>query len=325
MRRRVFITGAASLVAMQATGVAQTARANRKIGYLHPLSNSVSPPPVSLSSMRPIWQKLGYVEGETVLLRGAEGDPSRLRKLASELISLDVAVLIAIGPAALRAASQETKTTPIVAVDLETDPVRSGLAATFGRPGGNVTGLFLDQPGLAGRWLELLREAAPWIERIALVWEPTSGTDQLDAAKVAARTIGIEALVVEVRTTEGYEDAFRNLGGERRMGIVQLGSPALTMPADRLGDAALKYRLPTISFYTPHARGGALFSYGPNLEVYFPRAATLADKIINGASPGELPIEQPDHFQLIINLKTAKALGLALPPSLLARADEIIE
>jgi putative ABC transport system substrate-binding protein len=325
MRRRTFVTGAASLIAMPGTGLAQTARANRKIGYLHSLSNRVSPPPVSLSSMRPIWQKLGYIEGETVLLRGAEGDPSRLPKLASELISLDVAVLIAVGPAALRAASQATKTTPIVAVDLETDPVRAGLAATFGRPGGNVTGLFLDQPAVAGKWLELLREAAPWIERIALVWEPTSGTDQLEAARVAAHAIGIEALVLEVRSTEGYGEAFRTLGSERRTGIVQLGSPALTMPAARLGDSALKYRFPTISFYTPHAKAGALLSYGPNLEAYFPRAATLADKIINGAVAGELPIEQPELFQLILNLKTAKALGIAIPPSLLARADEVIE
>jgi len=131
--------------------------------------------------------------------------------------------------------------------------------------------------------------------------------------------------VLEVRTTEGYDDAFRSLGGARRMGIVQLGSPALTMPAARLGDAALNYRLPTISFYTPHAKAGALLSYGPNLEVYFPRAATLADNIINGAKPSDLPIEQPDRFQLIINLRTAKALGMSISPTLLARADEVIE
>jgi putative ABC transport system substrate-binding protein len=275
--------------------------------------------------MRPIWKSLGYVEGETVLLRGAEGDPRRLPALVAELISLEVAVLIAVGPAAVRAASQATKTTPIVAVDLETDPVRAGLAASFGKPSGNVTGLFLDQPSLAGKWLELLRDAAPQIERIALIWEPTSGSDQLDAAKAAARAIGIEVQVLEVRTTEGYDDAFRSLGVARRTGIVQLGSPALTMPAARLGDAALNYRLPTISFYTPHAKAGALLSYGPNLEVYFPRAATLADKIINGAKPGDLPIEQPDRFQLIINLRTAKALGMSISPTLLARADEVIE
>jgi putative tryptophan/tyrosine transport system substrate-binding protein len=131
--------------------------------------------------------------------------------------------------------------------------------------------------------------------------------------------------MLEVRTTEGYEEAFRNLGDNRRTGIVQLGSPALTVPAARLGDAALKYGFPTISFYTPHAKASALLSYGPNLEIYFPPAAILADKIINGAKSGDLPIEQPDRFQLIVNLKTAKAFGLEVPSVLLARADEVIE
>jgi len=317
MKRRDFIAGTGIFIVLQGAALAQ---ASRKIGYLH--SGLLSPPPVSLSSMRRVLQSLGYVESEFIL-RGADGDPRRLPELAAELISLKVRVLIAVGPAALRAASQATKTTPIVAVDLETDPVRAGFAATYAQPGGNVTGLFLDQPALAGKWIELLREAVPSIERVALVWEPTSGSDQLEAAKVAARSIGIDALVLEVRTTEDYERAF---GGLRRAtGIVQLGSPMLTLPAERLGDAALSHQFPTISFYTPHAKAGALLSYGPNVEVYFPRAAVLADKIINGAKPAELPIEQPEHFQLIINLKTAKALGLTVPPSLIARADEVIE
>ena len=319
--RRTFLTSAGILIAMKGAGFTQPRR--KKIGYLHTLSANINPPPVSLSTMRPVLQRLGYVEGETVLLRGADGDPRRLPELASELLRLDVSVLIAVGPAALRAASQATKTTPIIAVDLETDPVRAGLAASFGRPGGNVTGLFLDQPALAGKWLELLREAAPSIERVALVWEPTSGSDQLEAAKSAAGSIGVEVLVLEVRTTDGYEHAFRGLAA--RTGIVQLGSPALTVPPTRLGEAALKYRLPTISFYSPHGRAGALLSYGPNLELYFPRAAILADRIISGVNPGDLPIEQPERYQLLINLKTARSLGMTIPPVLLARADEVIE
>ena len=321
MKRRTFLAGAGLLIATKGAGLTQSPR--NKIGYLHTLSTN--PPPVSLSTMRPVWQRLGYVEGETVLLRGADGDPGRLPELAAEFLRLEVGVLIAVGPAALRAASQATKTTPIVAVDLETDPVGAGLAASFGRPGGNVTGLFLDQPALAGKWLELLREAVPSIERVALVWEPTSGSDQLEAAKAAAGTIGVEMLVLEVRTTDGYEEAFRGVAGVPRTGIVQLGSPAMIVPPARLGEAALKYRLPTISFYTPHGRAGALLSYGPNLELYFPRAAILADKIISGVKPGELPIEQPERYQLVVNLKTAKVLGLTVPPSLLARADEVIE
>src|SRR5215510_14518108 len=315
MKRRDFIAGAGIFIVLQGAALAQ---ASRKIGYLH--SGLLSPPPVSLSSMRRVLQSLGYVESEFIL-RGADGDPRRLPELAAELISLKVRVLIAVGPAALRAASQATKTIPIVAVDLETDPVRAGFAATYAQPGGNVTGLFLDKPALAGKWIELLREAVPSIERVALVWEPTSGSDQLEAAKAAAGTIGVEMLVLEVRTTDGYEEAFRGVAGVPRTGIVQLGSPAMIVPPARLGEAALKYRLPTISFYTPHGRAGALLSYGPNLELYFPRAAILADKIIRGVKPGELPIEQPERYQLVVNLKTAKVLGLTVPPSLLARAD----
>src|SRR5262245_3922589 len=307
---------------MQGAALAQT---SRKIGYLHTGMRTMSPPPIALSSTRRVLQVLGYTEGD-LILPSADGDPKRLPELAAELINLKVGVLIAVGPAAMRAASQATNTTPIVAVDLETDPVRAGFAATFARPGGNVTGLFLNQPAIAGKWLELLREAVPSIERVALVWDPTTGSDQLEAAKVAARRIGIDALVLEVRTSEEYDEAFGGLGGARRTGIVQLGSPVLTQPpVARLGEAALKHQFPTISFFAPHAKAGALLSYGPNVELYFPRAAVLADKIINGAKPAELPIEQPDHFQLIINLKTAKALGRIIPPTLLARPDEVIE
>jgi putative tryptophan/tyrosine transport system substrate-binding protein len=323
MRRREFMALVGVAAGWPLLAHAQTQRTVGKIGYVHVIS--LSDPGVSLSLLRPIWQELGYVEGETVLLRSAEGDPGRLPQLVAELIDLGVGVLIVVGPAALRAASQVTKSTPIVAIDLETDPVHAGLAASFSRPGGNVTGLFLHQPSLAGKWLELLKECVPRIERVALVWDPSTSTDQLHAATTAARTIGIETLVLEVRSTERFEEVFRTLGGGRKTGIVQLGSPTLSAFPARLPDTALKYGLPTISFLTPHARAGALLGYGPNLRLYFPRAAILADQILKGAKPGDLPIEQPTKFELAINLKTANALGLTIPPTLLARADEVIE
>src|SRR5215510_3310090 len=216
MKRRAFISLVGSVGVLFLTKSAPFAQTSRKIGYLHGIDPALFKTPLmTLLSMRPIWQRLGYIEGESVILRGAEGDPQRLSELAAELINLQVGVLIAVGPAALRAVNQATKSTPIVAIDLETDPVRAGLDATFARPGGNVTGLFLDQPSLAGKWLELLREAVPSIERVALVWEPTTGSDQLEAAKVAARRIGIDALVLEVRTSEEYDEAFGGLGGAR--------------------------------------------------------------------------------------------------------------
>jgi putative ABC transport system substrate-binding protein len=322
MHRRGVITGLASLVVGPAVARAQTPHGMGKIGYLN--VSTIGPTSTILPIVRSGWQRLGYVEGETVLLRSAEGDPQRLPELVTELIGLEVGVLIAVGPATVKAASRVTSTTPIVAIDLETDPVRNGLATSIARPGGNVTGLFMDQPSLAGKWIELLREAAPQIERVAFVWDPNTGPDQLDAAMDVARVKGIRALVLEVRTREGHEKAFRSLGTEHRTGVVQLGSPNLSAPTS-LADAALKYRLPTVSFWKPHAKAGALMSYGPNLEVYLPRTVVLAEKILKGEKPGDIPIERPDKFELVVNLKTAKELGLTVPQSLLVQADEVIE
>jgi len=320
VRRREFITLLAAASCSSSTALAQV-KTNR-IGYVHTLGTSL---PLSVSLLRPVWQQLGYVEGETIFLRGAEGDPSRLPGLVQELLDLQVRVLIVVGPAALRVAQGATSTTPIVAMDLETDPIRSGYARAFGRPGGNVTGLFLDQPLIAGKWLEILKEVLPSIERVALIWDPNSGTDQLRAAQDAARAIGVSTIVLEVRRTDGYDLAFESLNGHEGTGVVQLGTPVLTAPAAALGAAAAKYRLPTISFYTPHVRAGALIGYGPDLQTYFPRAAVMADKIVKGASPADLPIEQPTKFELVVNLKTARSLGIIIPPILHARADEVIE
>jgi putative ABC transport system substrate-binding protein len=323
MRRRIFVVGLLAVGALPRIAWAQAPTAKRKIGFLHP--STIEPAPASLRLMRPVWHGLGYVEGDTVLLRSARNDVQRLPELAGELIALDVGVLIAVGPAAIRAAQRTTTTTPIIGIDLETDPVGSGFASSFAQPGGNITGLFLDQTTLVGKWIELLRTAAPDVDRIALVWNPHTVPDQLEAAKAAIRAVGINFVVVEVRATAEYDAAFRALGDGRRTGIVQLGAPGLAVPPESFGSAALRYEHPNISFLKSHAHGGGLLSYGPDLEDYFPRAASLAEKILNGAKVGELAIERPDRFELVINLKTAKALGITVPGMLLARADEVIE
>lgn len=323
VKRREFLIRGGAAVGWPLAVRAQTPRAARKIGFLHP--ESLSPDVGSFSVSRSVWLRLGYVEGETVLLRSAEGEVSRLPELVAELIRHEIGVLIVVGPAAVRAAHR-LSTVPIVAIDLETDPVRSRLAASLDRPGGNVTGLFMDQSSLAGKWIGLLREAVPQIERIALVWDPNSAPDQLEAAKTAASSLRIDALVLEVRKPEEFEEAFNSLGNERRTGVVLLSSPTLiALPRTRFGNAALKYRLPTITFLKSVAEAGALMAYGPNVEAYYPRAVILADKILNGEKAGGLPIERPDKFELVINVKTAKTLGLTIPPTLLALADELIE
>ncbi len=321
--RRTAIAGLLGALGAPGIAGAQSARAARKIGYLHP--TTIAPTHETLVILRRAWQALGYVEGETVLLRSAEGDPARLHSLVAELIGLDVGVLIVVGAGAVRAASRVTTTIPIVAFDLETDPVRAGYAVSVARPGGNVTGLFMDMASLAGKWIELLREAVPTIEHIVLIWDPTTGPDQLDIAIAAARTKGIAASVIERRAPEGYAAAFATLARQNRTGIAELTSPGSNAAFASLAMAAQKFQLPSITFQKVNVISGALLSYGPDRESYLPRAAILADRILRGAKPGELPIEHPTRFELVINLKTAKVLGIELPPSILLRADEVIE
>jgi putative ABC transport system substrate-binding protein len=310
-------------VAFPAAAGAQTRQPAAKIGYLHP--KTIDPAAPSLAILRPVWERLGYAEPDTVLLRAADGDPGRLPQLVTELIGLGAGVLIAVGPAAVKAASA-LGTVPVVAIDLETDPVRSGLAAGFGRPGRNVTGLFMDQPSLAGKWIDLLREAAPALERVALLWDPTTTRDQLDAAIEAARVRGVEAVTLEVRSPEDYEKVFADrIRRGDRTGVVHLGSPGTSVNAPGLAAAARRHGVPTIAFLKAYAATGVLMSYGPDQETYWPRAIVLADRILKGERAGDIPIEQPARFELVINLATARALALSLPPTLLARADEVIE
>src|SRR5215203_4840311 len=188
MRRRQVIAGLAGLLAAPRRTIAETQRAPGRIGFLHP--RTVAPNSPTVVVLRSAWEKLGYAEPGSIILGSAEGDPAKLPTLAAELVAHGAGVLIAVGPAALKAATEFARV-PVVAIDLETDPVRSGLAASFSRPGGDVTGLFVDQPSLAGKWVELLREAVPSIERVALLWQPGTPRDQLEAAVAAARERGL--------------------------------------------------------------------------------------------------------------------------------------
>jgi putative ABC transport system substrate-binding protein len=301
---------------------AQAGAPTGKIGYLHPRTAAHNSPTVV--ALRPAWEKLGYREPGSVLLRSGEGDPARLPGLAAELVSLGAGVLIAVGPAAVKAATQAVSI-PVVAIDQESDPIRSGLISSFGRPGGNVTGLFVDQPALAGKMTDLLKEAAPTIRRVAIVATADTTPDQLDAALGAARARGLEAVTVTTSGPESYDAAFASLAGNLPTGIVQLGTPGFILDAASFASAAQKHGLPNIAFLKVYTRDGVLMTYGPSQERYFPRAVTLADRILKGERAADLPIDQPTEFELAINLKAARALRLDLPPTLLARADEVIE
>lgn len=319
MRRREFIAAAATLSLSQ-VAEAQPRPSERKIGFLHP--RTVSPKSPTIMVLGPVWERLGYREPASLALRSAEGDDARLPGLAAELVALGAGVLIAVGPAAVRAA---TKTAlPVVAIDLETDPVRSGLASSFGQPGGKVTGLFVDQPALAGKMIDLLKEAAPAVARVAIVSSPSTTGDQINGALAAARTRSMDAVVIR-GGGESYDAAFNGLTRDVKTGIVQLGTPGFIVDARDFAVAAQKHGLPHIAFLKAYAREGILMTYGPRQETYFPRAAVLADRILQGEKAGELPIEGPSEFELTLNLNTARAIGVDFSPALLARADEVIE
>jgi putative ABC transport system substrate-binding protein len=269
---------------------------------------------------------LGYVEGKNIAIavRSAGGVPAALATRAVELVQLKVDVIYATGPAAIRAAKEATSTIPIVALDLETDPVGAGWARSLARPGGNLTGLFLDVPSLAAKWLELLNVAAPAVRRIGLVWDPSTGLAQMRAAKAAAPRFALDLQVIEVRSANELDSALGAGVNAGARALVMLSSPLVATSAPKLADFAAKNRLPAISPFRRFPEAGGLMSYGPDFDDFRARSASYVDKILKGAKPGDLPVEQPTKFEMVVNLKTAKALGLTISPSLLQRADQVI-
>ncbi len=236
-----------------------------------------------------------------------------------------VDVLYATGPAAVRAAHNATRAIPIVALDLETDPVASGLVRSLGRPGGNVTGLFLDLPSLAGKWLELLGEAAPGRKRVGVLWDSTTGTAQPTAARFAAQRLGVELQILEIRAADGTRPGASWCTRWEKRAIMMLSSPLISGNSKRIAEFTTQNRLPGIAPFRVFAEAGGLLSYGPDLLAFRRISATYVDKILKGAKAAELPIQQPTTFQFVVNQNTAKALGLTIPQSLLLRADVVIQ
>ena len=274
---------------------------------------------------------LGYVEGRNLVIeyRDAEGKVERLPALAAELVALKVDVIVASGTLAALAAKQATRTLPIV-FSPAADPVASGLVTSLARPGGNVTGLSLLNSELVGKWLEQLKQAIPGVSRVAVLWQPgafgeRTEKDMLKGAEVAARALGVQLQFVEARGPEDFDRAFSDMTRARAGALTVLGSTMFVSERRRLVDLAAKNRLPAVYNVREFVDAGGLMSYGPNLADLFRRAATYVDKILKGAKPGDLPVEQPTKFELVINLKTAKALGLTIPQSVLVRADEVIQ
>jgi putative ABC transport system substrate-binding protein len=330
MDRRTFLAGAgAVLLAAPLAAEAQQATKVPRIGYLG-LNRAASPhlTEAFLHGLR----DLGYVEGRNVVIeyRDAEGKIERFPALAAELAALRVDVFVTAGgtPAAL-AAKQATRTLPIVFAGVG-DAVASGLVTSLARPGGNITGSSVLAPELVGKWLELLKQAVPGVTRVAVLWQPgflpeRTGKDMLKEAEVAGRALGVRVQFVEARGPEDFDRAFSDMTRERAGALTVLGSNMLFGERRRLVDLAAKHRLPAVYGLREFVDAGGLLSYGPNAADLFRRAATYVDKILKGAKPADLPVEQPTKFELVINLKTAKALGLTIPQSVLGRADEVIQ
>jgi putative ABC transport system substrate-binding protein len=318
--RRAFLSTVAGALALGSGAAAPAARGVPVVGFL--TRGGVD----SLAQFRDTMRNLGFVEGRDLVIerRSSEGTVAVLPRLAAELVQLDVDVIYATGPAAVKAAHDATTRIPIVALDLETDPVASGLVRSLGRPGGNVTGLFLDQPALAGKWLELLTEILPGRRRIAALWDVATGAPQLSAARTAAKRFGVELRVLEFSTRDELVQRLGQASDGRTQAVMMLTSPIVSVNSRPIAEWTLQNRMPAISPFRAFAEGGGMLSYGPDLVAFRRISAAYVDKILKGANVAELPVQQPTVFQLVVNQRTAKALGVAIPQSVLLRADEVI-
>jgi putative ABC transport system substrate-binding protein len=269
----------------------------------------------------------GYVEGQhfEIAAQHGAGDPARLPASAAALVQAGSDVIFARGAAALVAAMQATRTVPIVAVDLESDPVALGYAKSLARPDGNVTGVFLDLPELSAKQLQLFREIMPKLSRVALLGDSTGNAPQFRATERAAAGFGLQTRIHEGRTLAelqaGLEAASRSGAG----GVIIFSSPLVFFHRERLATMARERRLPAVSLFTEFAEAGGLLTYGPSLRESFWRCGAYVARILGGRSAAELPIERPEKFDFVINLRTARALGLTIPPAVRARADHVIE
>jgi len=324
MRRRELITLLAGAAGWPLTTRAQAASIPT-VGFLGPTAAQAWTAWTKAFVDR--FAELGWVDGRTVKMvyRWANGQTERAAELAEELVALKVDLIVTSG-SATRPAMKATSQIPIVFA-LASEPVATGYVASLARPGGNVTGLSLEAPDLGGKRLGFLRQVAPLAHRLAVLTDvayPASVLD-LDHVKAAAPALGFDPVPVEIRRAEDIEPAFAGLGDRADAMYVCSADPLINDNRDRINSFALSARLPTVYAEDLYAKSGGLISYGPNVSDMFRRAADFADKILKGGKPADIPVEQPTTFDLVVNLKTAKALGLAIPQTLIATANEVIE
>ena len=323
MERREFIKliGGVTAAAWPVASHAQS-KALPKVGILGPISSSAVA--MFLQGML----DLGLIDGESIVVQGGHtgvGQPDQLTALASELVSNKVDVIFASGSQATRAAMEATSTIPIVTI--RGDPVGLGFAKSLARPGGNVTGLSILAPQVSGKRLELLKQIVPALERVVVFWNPDDPGSELSLKETegAAVRLALTLQILEMRRESAFAGAFAAATEEKAQAVALTPSPFLDIGGPKIAELALQSNLPTMGFAVSLPKAGGLIAYGPSIPASFRRAAAYVDKILRGAKPANLPVEQPTIFELAVNLQTARAIGVTIPTSILVRADEVIE
>jgi putative ABC transport system substrate-binding protein len=327
MRRRdlVILLGGAA-VAWPLAARAQQAGKIARIGLLSPQAFPRDIDPIQASFVQGLRDR-GYVEGQTIVIerRFAEGQVQRVPDFAAELVRLKVDVIVAQGAPAIRAAAAATTTIPIVMAFSNGDPVRAGFVKSLARAGGNITGLTILAPDLGVKRLELIKAAFPGISRVAVLANPQTSQEQLEQLRLVAPSLRVRFILAEAQQPTELGAAFSTMMADDPQALLALSDPMFNTQRDRIADIAIRNRLPLVSDWRETAEAGGLIAYGPKITALYDRAAYYVARILKGADPAELPVEQPTIFELLINLRTARTLGLTIPATLLARADEVIE
>ena len=328
MRRREFITLLGGAAAWPLAARAQQRERVRRIGVLTNLAADDPEGQVRNTAFAQSLAQLGWTVGQNLRIehRWAAGDAERIRRYAAELVALTPDVMLATGAAGVAPVLQATRTVPVVFV-LVPDPVGAGFVDSLARPGGNATGFVQFEYAISGKWLELLKEIAPGVTRVAVLRDPatTAGQGQIGAIQAMAPSFGVEVTPVNVRDSGDIERAIAAFVHSSRDGLIVTGSALAQFHRDLIVTLAARHKLPTVYFQRIFVARGGLISYGADVLDQYRRAAGYVDRILKGEKPGNLPVQAPTNYELVINLKTAKALGLEIPPTLLARADEVIE
>jgi ABC-type uncharacterized transport system substrate-binding protein len=329
MKRRSFITLLGGATAWPLAARAQQAERMRLIGVLMAYAESDPEGQAWVAAFRERLQKLGWAAGRNIQIatRWATPDVGAMQRFAKELVALQPDLILSQSTPTTAALLQHTRTIPIIFANIA-DPVGSGFVASFPRPGGNATGFVLFEPTMAGKWLELLKEVAPRVNRVAFLFNPATATYfeyYTNPFKAAAASFGVEAIAAPVHDRSELESAFAAQAREPNGSLIVLPDSFLNAHSVEITTLAARYRLPAVYPYRLYIKVGGLLSYGNDVFDNYRRAAGYVDRILKGEKPGELPVQAPVKFELVLNLKTAKDLGLTLPPMLLARADEVIE